>query len=313
MDRLEPTDSTDDRRSPHSDSANSAGSDSEARIRLAPWKRNAPWLVPCLIGLLGLLFGNNVISRYGQSEAPGDGDNDPSLLGPNGEGRLHATYSFRQAPFVHPKIVGDLVGLLSDTGNQVVAIDLLDSQARNRYRGDISVASLNDPPVPSWPWVGALEGERPPRESPRRQAGHAYRYVGSTPSGLDILHLRSSAGGVALGNHLLFVRIEADYGVDYEVSAASSGGQQAVEPEFRQRELIHLVGRIQLGDRWFGTVEVVGNDVVARGRNVDERCDAGGASRMEAWEFRRFFRKECKDGEPDEPPPVRVYRAPERR
>ena len=309
MSRRVATDSEDDQRPPGSDPARSAGSGSEAQTGLAPLKRNAPWLVPFLLGLLVFLFGENVTSRFDPPEAPSDGDTDLSL-GSDREGRIHATYSLRQAPFVHPEIVGDLVGWLSDTGDQVVAINLLDSQDSDRYFGDISVVPLTDPPVPSWPWVYALEGEPRRRLSNLKQKGHAYRYVGSTPSGLDVLHYRYSGGGSGLFNHLVFVHIEADYGVDYERPAG--GGQRAVGPLVRRRELIRLVGKIPLGDRWLGTVEVVGNDVVARGRNVDERCDAGGLDPLEAYEMRRLWRMDCKDGEPDDPPLAQVFTAPER-
>ena len=121
-------------------------------------KRNASWRAPAtLVGFLGILiaflvflFGNNVTSRFGQTEASSDGrDNDPSSLQPvNGESRFHATYSFKKAPFVHPKIIGDLVGSLSDAGDQVVAINLLDSQDSNRYFGEIFVTPQTDPLVP---------------------------------------------------------------------------------------------------------------------------------------------------------------------
>ena len=202
------------------------------------------------------------------------------------------------------------MGWLSDTGDQVVAINLLDSQDSNRYFGDISVVPLTDPPVPSWPWVYAFEGEPRPRLSHLKQKGHAYRYVGLTPSGLDVLHYRSSGGGSGLFNYLVFVRIEADYGVDYKRPAGD--GQRAVGPLVRQRELIRLVGKIPLGDRWLGTIEVVGNDVVARGRDVYERCDAGGVDALEAAEMRYFMDMDCKDGEPDDPPSAQVFKAPER-
>ena len=307
----EPTDSADHRGPPDSNSANSVRSDSESQSGPPSWWHITLGIVGCLIALLGLLFGNNVISRFGPPAARGDGDNDPSLVRPKGEDRVHATYSFGQAPFVHPEIVGDLVGWLSDTGDQVVAINLLDSQDSNRYFGDISVVPHTDGSVPSWPWVYALEGEPRARPSFLNQEGHAYRYLGSTPSGLDVLHYRYSGGGSGLFNHLVFVRIEVDYGADYKRPAVSSGGQSVARPLVRQRELIRLVGKIPLGDRWLGTIEVVGNDVVARGRNMDERCDAGGLTPMEAYELRRLWRMDCKDGEPDDPPPPQVFRAPE--
>ena len=313
MSRPEPPDSGASRRSPDSDSANSARSDGEARTGLVLWRRNAPWLVPCLIAGLVFLFGDNVTSRFGLWEVPGDGESDPSLLRASGEGRLHATYSFRQTPFVHPKIVGDLVGSVADTGDQVVAVNLLDSQNSNRYFGEVFVTPQTDPLVPTWPWVHTLDGE--PYVDVRvasswRRERYAYRYVGSTPSGLDVLH-QQSGGGVGVFNYLVFVRIEADYAVDYARSAAGSGAQRAVGPEFRRRELIRFVGKISLGDRWLGTVEVVDNEVVVRGRDLSERCAVGGVNPEEAWEMHFFRDVDCKDGEPDHPPPAQVYRAPE--
>ena len=306
------TDSSDDPRLPDSDSARS---DRESRTGLGSWKRNAPWLVPCLIASLVFLFGDNVTSRFGPSEAPGDGNNDPSLPAPNGEGRLHTAYSFKQAPFVHPKIVGDLVGTLADAGDHVVAVNLLDSQDSNRYFGEISVTPQTDPLVPSWPWAYTLGGEPHAAAPPGSSWGQelfAYRYVESTPSGLDVLHHKYSGGGSGLFNYLVFVLIEVDYGVDYKASAASGGGQPAVGPELRQRELIRVVSKISLGDRWLGTVELVGNDVVVRGRHVYERCEVGGVNTVEAVEMHYFMDVDCMEGQPDDPPPAQVYRAPVR-
>ena len=136
MSSPQPTASPDERRSPDTDSAGAPGSVSEPGTGAASWRRNASWLVPCMIALLVYLFGDNVTGRFGPADAPGDGPGgDPAA----GEDRFHATYSFRTPPFVHPKIVGDLVGSLADAGDQVVAINLLDSQDSNRYYGEIFV------------------------------------------------------------------------------------------------------------------------------------------------------------------------------
>ena len=305
------TDAGEDSGSLDSDVTNPRRPDHEPRTGVESRKRNASWRAPAtlfgflgiLIAFLGFLFGNNVTSRFGQTEASSDGrDNDPSSLQPaNGESRFHATYSFKKAPFVHPKIVGDLVGSLSDAGDQVVAVNLLDSQDSNRYFGAIVVTPQPDPLVPSWPWVYTLDGE-PNRDG---ELGgfwgrelHAYRYLGSTQGGLDVLHQRYSGGGSGVFNRLVFVRIEADYGVEYPLLRDIDSRRSAVGPEFRHRELIRMVGRIPLGDRWLGTVEVVGDDVVVRGRDLYERREVGGVNR---------------EGEPDRPPPARVYKAPVQR
>ena len=325
MNSLQQTDSSEDGGSRDSDPANPDPPAHERGRGVKSWKR---WLAPStLIALLGLLLGDDLTSRFGQAKARSDGrDNDLSSSQPTGaESRFHATYSFKTAPFVHPKIVGDLVGSLADAGDQVVAINLLDSQDSNRYYGDVLVTPQTDPLVPSWPWVYTVEGE--PREDEeltalrrrllgdfwgqvRGQEVYRYRYVGTTQSGLDVLHQQYSGGGSGVFNRVLFVWIEADYGVEYPLLSDIDTQRGAVGPEFRHRELIRWVGRIPLGDRWQGTIEVVGDEVVVRGRDLNERCEIGGVSIVEAVEMDHFMDIDCKEGEPDDPPPARVYKAP---
>ena len=132
-----------------------------------------------LVTLLGFLFGTDIVGRFSQPET-------------RAERRVHATYSLKQAPFVHPQIIGDLIGILSDVGDQVVAINLLDSQDSNRYFGKIFVTPQTDPLVPSWPWVSTrnrdLNKDEEGGDFPRQEY-HAYRYLGLTLSGLEVLHI----------------------------------------------------------------------------------------------------------------------------
>ena len=317
MSRPTPTDSTGDHRLPNSDPGESARFDREPRTGGEPRTRTALWRTPTtIIALFGLLFGPNLVGRFACA-VPSDEDGQVQLrhLLADEKGRFHARYSFKKAPFVHPEIIGDLVRSLADTGDQVVAVNLLDSQDRNRYFGEIFVQPQADPMVPSWPWVYTLKDGPYAVTAPDISWGqqlYAYRYVGSTPSGLDVLHHRNSGGGSGVFNYIVFVRIAADYGVGYRAPRASIGGQRAARPEFHQREVIRFVGQISLGDRWLGTVEISGNDVVARGRDVYERCDTGDVNIMEALEMRRFLDMDCDDGEAGGPPPAQVYRAPER-
>ena len=141
---------------------------------------------------------------------------------------------------------------------------------------------------------------------------YAYRYVGLTQGGLDVVHARYSGGGSGIFNRLVFTRTEMDRGVDYPLLREVESRKAAARPEVRDRELIRFVGKIPLGDRWLGTVEVVGNDVVVRGRELDERCELGGVTTMEAVEMERFMDMDCKNGRATHPPPARVYEAPGR-
>ena len=282
---------------------------------LEGWKHIVIPVATLVVAVLVLLFGTDVIGRHGGIGMPGKPDGDSVTAGSTDQpgDRLHATYSFKTAPFVHPKIINDLVGYLSDSGDQVVVINLLDSQDSNRYFGEIAVTLQLDPTEPSWPWVYSVDGEENADETLGELRGrpwYAYRYVGSTQDGLDVVHARDSGGGSGISNHVVFTRTEMDGGVDYPLLREVESRRAAARPKVRDRELIRFVGKVPLGDRWLGTVEVVGNDVVVRGRDLYERCALGGATTMEAVEMKRFMEMDCKDGPAVRPPLARVYEAP---
>ena len=271
-------------------------------------------LLSAIVALLGLLFGTNVVGRLVGVDVADDARNDAGQTeSAVRKPKLYATYSFKKAPFVHPKIINEFVGYLSDVGDQVIAINLLDSRDSNRYSGKISVTPQENPMVPSWPWVYSVKGE----ESTRKELGErwgrpwdAYQWVGSTQHELDVLHVRSSGGGAGVFNWVVFTRIEVDHGADYPLSRDVESRTEAVQSEISVRELLRFVGKIPLGDRWLGTVEVNGNDVVVRGRDLYERCELGGVTTMEAVEMAHFEGKDCRNGPPDDPPHARVYQAP---
>ena len=290
--------------------------ESGARSGLDVWIYIVIPVATLVIAVLVFLFGTDVIRRQSGIGTLGEPDGDSATTeSSEREPRLHATYSFKKAPFVHPKIINDLVGYMSDTGDQVVAINLLDSQDSNRYFGEIAVTPQLDPMEPSWPWVYSVEGEENADKTLGKLWGrpwYAYRYVGSTQGGLDVVHARYSGGGSGIFNRLVFTRTEMDRGVDYPLLREVESRKAAARPEVRDRELIRFVGKIPLGDRWLGTVEVIGNDVVVRGRDLYERCQLGGVTTMEALEMELFMEMDCKEGRAAQPPPARVYEAPGR-
>ena len=287
------------------------------RSGMEVWKHLMIPVATLVVALLVFLFGTDVIGRHDGDRMLGVPDGGPIATDSTDqrESPLHATYSLKTAPFVHPKIVNDLIGWLSDSGDQVVAINLLNSQESNRYFGEITVAPQLEPTERSWPWVYSVDGE----ENPDKRLGelwgrpwYAYQYVGSTSSGLDVVHARHSGGGSGIFNSVVFTRTELDRGVDYPLLREVEPRTAPARPEVRDRELIRFVGRIPLGDRWLGTLEIVGNELVARGRDLYERCVLGGTTTMEAVEMERFMEMECKDGPAAQPPPARVYEAPGR-
>ena len=289
--------------------------------RLNVWKHTASpgagivvTLAGVVVALLVFLFGTDVIGRLEGDEITNRVRKDAAQT-ESGERkpRLYATYSFKKTPFVHPKIINEFVGNFSNVGDQVVAINLVDSQDSNRYFGEITVTPQLDPSEPSWPWVYSIDGEKEAQKGPDGlwdRPSYAYRWVGSTKSQLDVLHVKISGGGSGIFNSVVFTRIEVDQGVDYPLARDVESRTEAARPEIRVRELLRFVGRIPLGDRWLGTIEVDGNDVVVRGRDLYERCELGGVTIMEALEMAHFMNMNCRDGPPGDPPQARAYEAP---
>ncbi len=116
-------------------------------------------------------------------------------------------WSFSAPPYVHPRIIEDLSTWLSDGGDQVVAINLLDAQGSNRYHGDI--LTREGPGGASF--VYTRDG----------RAMFGYEHVGTTTSGVHVLLTSDCGGGTGVFVDLMLVRIETDRGfaVDWEGGA----------------------------------------------------------------------------------------------
>ena len=224
---------------------------------------------------LGLAFSFGLFDRTGDldSEVPSgelvEAVDAASVMKPV------ETYSVKRAPFIHPNIVEDLTGSLSDTGDQVVAINVLDSQQSNRYFGNISVGEGDSVLEPDYPWVysdaedanSKVEGDEPSSESK-----FGYRYIGSTQGGIDVLQVKESGGGSGVFNTLLLIRMAFDEGYSYSPAVHENGSKTVYEAEIHTRELIRVLGRIPLGDRWQGLVAVEGNQVIVQDQQVEMAC-----------------------------------------
>ena len=162
-------------------------------------------------------------------------------------------FSFTRAPFINPKIIDDLLTGESDEGDQVVAINLTDSETADRYFCDIKT---NKAPH-EYPHVYFKEEEEGSNE-PAPEFG--YRYIGQTTSGVDVLFTSSSGGGGSgVFERLILVRLVEESGAPSYSPA--SGKAQTIT--FRKKRLvIKKLGEIVLGDRWNGSLKVSGNEIV---------------------------------------------------
>lgn len=183
--------------------------------------------------------------------------------------------SFCQPPFVHPRIIQDLLAWESDGGDQVVAINLTDSQGSNRYYGEIKVqpseAAQKHPQVSTT--VRSGQG------SEQQEDTIVYQYVGTTSSGVHVLTTWQWGSGTMVSRRLLLVTIEEDPGIDQSPAAQGGGiGNRNGALRFnRPRLLIRKLGELVLGDRWEGALRVEGNKILVG-------HDEGFLSRREAGE-----------------------------
>ena len=139
-------------------------------------------------------------------------------------------YSFTESSYINPAILEDLNGWISDLGDQVVSININDSNESNRYFGDVSVTQHSS----GNPIVEFVENETTLR----------YQYIGCSFSGVHIIKLVSNYGGTGCFNSLLLVTVSSDTSVEFENT----------HPIKKERLVIKKVGSIPLGDRYNGQV-----------------------------------------------------------
>jgi hypothetical protein len=145
-------------------------------------------------------------------------------------------YSFNKAPFISPRIIQDLSAWISDKGDQVVAINVLDSQNSNRYFGDAEVRQIdNQNPYIFIDATNVLNGETNITE-------FGYQYVGETSSGVYVLLTSDWEGGSGNFKNLLLVQFE------YDKSISTDWDRGEVRWDGK-RLLIKKLGEIALGDR----------------------------------------------------------------
>lgn len=158
-------------------------------------------------------------------------------------------YFFDHKPFIQPKIIEDLSTWVSDTGEQVVAINLPGSMGTNRYFADIKTDG-NARPFVYYEDTDACQDAQCPGGPP----SFGYRLIGRTPSGIYVLFTESSGGGSGRFRNLLLVSLTKDKGLSFNKKTD-------VLRLDRARWLIRRLAEITLGDRYEGDIRVQGNEI----------------------------------------------------
>ncbi len=134
-------------------------------------------------------------------------------------------YAFHQEEYIHPRIVLNMMGDLSSGEEMIVTVDI---GAANREYSHMGGHEITELMGNTWvQWNGA----------PGEYA--MYRYIGASPSGVQmIVSILSFGGSGSFGDVLLF-RIDTDQTFFNK----------------RERTLLTLLDAIPLGDRYEGAIE----------------------------------------------------------
>jgi hypothetical protein len=141
-----------------------------------------------------------------------------------------AKYSFIKSEFINPRILDDLCGWLSDTGDQIVAINITDSNKSNRYFGDIDIKKSD----PGFPIVTCTYEE----------GWVSYKYIGRSFSGLHIVQTWSNGGGSGIFCNVVLVTLSLDAALEYDADKYKK----------TSRNVVKLIGSFPLGDRYDGNI-----------------------------------------------------------
>jgi hypothetical protein len=149
----------------------------------------------------------------------------------------HLQYSFSREEFVHPRIVEELLGVMSDRRETVVSVDLSSANKSNKFYGDVRII-----PDCDGPWV---EYEYELNHPFERHPYCRYQQLGTSPSGIHILRTMRGGGGTGHFSDLCFLTLQTDNGLTLDSGTLAA----------RERILLKTLGSIPIGDRYHGIIE----------------------------------------------------------
>jgi len=147
----------------------------------------------------------------------------------------HGRYSFVRQEFIHPLIIRELLGWISDRRETIVSIDISSANQSNRFHGEFNV---NDRNGRSWvEWVGS-----------ERQF-FMYSHVATSPSGVEMVECYDCGGGSGVFGSVGLFSFERDRAL---------GEDEERKLDTRERYILKILGSIALGDRYGGEISYVG-------------------------------------------------------
>lgn len=141
-------------------------------------------------------------------------------------------YSFSREEFVHPLIVLELLGWISDSVETICSVDLCTANKSDRFYGDFSIDRVD-----GLTWVKGRRDMGPDEPS---ETIH-YAHVATTQAGTELVQCHTCGGGSGVFGYIAAFRVtkeEALFG--------------------RERIALTILGSIVLGDRYSGRIHYDG-------------------------------------------------------
>ncbi len=149
-------------------------------------------------------------------------------------------YSFACDEFVHPLIVRELLGWISDTSETIVGVDLESANTSNRFHGDFEIDDRD-----GRKWVKWNEPES------ARRGFFKYAHIATSPTGVEMVECYDCGGGSGVFGSVGLFLIDPDRALDESCSG---------KIPTRDRQVLKVLGSVRLGDRYVG--EITYNDKI---------------------------------------------------
>ena len=168
---------------------------------------------------------------------------------------------------LHPLIVQEFITWLSDSGDQIISINLRDAFSSNRYCCDdsFSVRLTGKKMVVRTDFTkdyGTHNDDYISQEDCGGICAFTYAHLGTTDNGAMVIQVWESGGGSGLFSTLLFTKVKERMGANFDYANPSNLVFD------KQQIILEKLFFILLGDRQENTISVSGNFVVLNGTKI---------------------------------------------
>ena len=150
-------------------------------------------------------------------------------------------YSFSRQEYVHPLILRELLGWISDAYETITGVDVAAANRSNRFFGDFEVTTHSAKRCVRW--KGSKQSFL--SDPMERKSSFSYSHIATSPTGIEMVECYDCGGGSGVFGRVAFFSWERDSDFGEYIQGANAP---------RERLLLKLLGSISLGDRYGGEI-----------------------------------------------------------